>query len=140
MLRKIMVPLDMDRCHKRTVQMATALASTHGASVDLVHVVELVAGEPDPGLDGFYRKLEVESREHLGRLWAEAGNATVPHEERVFFGPRMVKVLELVASESYDLIVLSSHQIDPSKGAKPHMSLQIAGLAPCDVLLVKTLE
>lgn len=137
MFRKILVPIDLDNCHDRTVREASTLAADHGAELHLVHVVELLAGDPAPELDSFYKKLEAKSRQHLKHLWKEVGDPGLAHEERVLFGSRVPTVLELAEKEKFDLIVLSSHRIDPEKPPAASISHVIAGLAPCDVLLVK---
>lgn len=138
MFRKILVPIDMDDCHERTVKEAAMLAARDHAEVHLVHVVELLAGGTSPDLERFYQKLEDKSRHHLNKLWDHVGNPTVPHEERILFGSRVPAVLELAEKEKFDLIVLSSHRVDPENPASASLSHVIAGLAPCNVLLVKS--
>jgi nucleotide-binding universal stress UspA family protein len=137
MFRKILVPVDMDSCHDRTVTLAAELASRDGAALQLVHVVEQLAGPADPDLEHFYRKLESKARDHLRDLWRRAGDPPVAHEERVILGHRVGAIIELVEKESFDLVVLSSHRIDRLRTVEATLSHLIAGLSPCDVLLVK---
>ncbi len=136
--RKILVPVDLDRDrHRRTLATARRLRAPEGEIV-LLHVIEEVAGlsrDEDPE---FYERLERTARDTLEALREALGEAEQVRTE-VVYGSRASEILRWTEEEQPDLIVLSSHPIDPADHSRGIGSLSygVAIFAPCSVLLVK---
>ena len=136
--RKILVPLDLDRGrHHRTLEVAGRLAG-EDAEVILLHVIEEVAGLSRAEDPEFYGRLEASAAETL-----EAMRAEMAHPERVraevVYGSRAREILGWAEEHGVDLIVLTSHQVDPSdpRQGVATLSYGVSFFAPCSVLLVK---
>ena len=105
-----------------------------------MHVVEPVDEIEDEELKAFTEKLTEEAASKL-RKRAEMFSdlqITVICENRV--GKRNAEIVSYAGSEGVDLILLNSHIISPGDSGKQAFSLsyQVALLAPCAVLLLKS--
>ncbi len=139
MFKQIIVPVDLTDGHARALDIAAALAAQAGGRVTLLHVVEAIAGlSREEGKD-FYGRLEGKAREHLARLGAALAARGVAWQAEVVFGRRAAEVVRYAQQHGTDLIVLTSHRIDPGQGLANFgtVSHTVGILAPCPVLLVK---
>src|SRR5262249_46848850 len=138
MFKKVLVPVDLTDTHQQALDIAARLA-TPGGDVVVLHVIELLHGlsreeEPD-----FYRRLERKARAHLERLLPRLGAQPVPAVAEVLYGERAREIIRYALERGVDLIVLTSHRVEP---ANPEtrwggLSYKIGFLAPCPVMLVK---
>jgi nucleotide-binding universal stress UspA family protein len=137
--KRIIVPVDLTDAHGRALDIAGALAAQGGGQVTLLHVVEVIAGlSQDEGKD-FYGRLEKKAREHLARLGAQLAARQVAWQAEVVFGNRAAEVVRYAQQHGTDLIVLTTHRIDPAHGLASFgtLSHRVGILSPCPVLLVK---
>jgi nucleotide-binding universal stress UspA family protein len=135
MFQQIVVPVDLTDAHRRALDIAAALAAQSGGQVTVLHVIELIAGlSREEGKD-FYDRLEQKARNHVVRLTASHKG----WQAEVIFGNRAVEIVRFAQERGADLIVLTSHRIDPQQGLANFgtLSHKVGILSPCPVLLVK---
>ena len=137
MFRRILVPVDFTKRNVRAVKIAAKVASSRGASLTLLHVIERVDAGDDGALAGFYRGLEKSARTKMGTLLAAAGK--VPTHAEIVYGNRVDEVLRLADETRADLIVMGSHRVDRKHPGQNWgtISYKVGILARCPVLLVK---
>ena len=137
MFRRILVPVDFTKRNVRAVKIAAKVASSRGASLTLLHVIERVDAGDEAALAGFYRGLEKSARTKMGTLLAAAGK--VPTHAEIVYGNRVDEVLRLADENRADLIVMGSHRVDRKHPGQNWgtISYKVGILARCPVLLVK---
>lgn len=139
MFRHVLVPVDLTDKNLTAISAASDLASSSGARVSLLHVIETIEDADFEEFGDFYRRLEEKAQACLGR-WAErlAGEG-VEVRHRVLYGRRTDEILRFAEDEGVDLIVLSSHRVDPEQPGRGWgtLSYRVALLASSPVLLVK---
>jgi nucleotide-binding universal stress UspA family protein len=139
MFQKLMVPVDLSDRHDQALKAAAELAALAKGEITLLHVIEVLHGlsvDDDPE---FYRRLESTSREHLSAMVERLQSAGTTCRYAIRFGERGPDVLKYAAEQGIDLIVLSSHPVDPGAPGAGWLSLSyLIGIgAPCNVLLIK---
>jgi nucleotide-binding universal stress UspA family protein len=139
MYRNILVPVDLTDRHNEALTVAGRFAAHSGGRITLVHVIEIVHGLPPEADPDFYRKLETTSHDFLERMIDRLRPHGAEARAVVLLGERGPQVLRFARDEHADLIVLSSHAIDPTAPGAGWLSLSylISIGAPCSVLLVK---
>ncbi len=139
MFKKLMVPVDLSDRHEKALKAAAELAALADGEITLLHVIEVLHGLPVEDDPDFYRRLEETSREHLNAIVNQLQSDGVSCKFAIRFGERGPDVLKFAAEEKIDLIVLSSHPIDPAAPGAGWLSLSyLIGIgAPCNVLLIK---
>jgi nucleotide-binding universal stress UspA family protein len=139
MFKQILVPVDLTDAHGRALDIAAELAGPGGGQVTVLHVIELIAGlSPEEGKD-FYGRLEKKARAHVATLGSRLAAQKVGWKSEVVFGNRTAEVLRYAQKGGTDLIVLTSHRIDPQQGAAGFgtLSHRVGIFSPCPVLLIK---
>jgi nucleotide-binding universal stress UspA family protein len=137
MFRRILIPVDFTKKNSRAVRVAARVASSRGATLTLLHVIERVDGGDPRGLGRFYRTLESNARQKVKALLAAAG--AVPATAEVLYGNRVSEILRFAAERKMDLIVMNSHRL-PTRHKGENwgtISYKIGILSRCPVLLVK---
>ncbi|MGI9456800.1 MAG: universal stress protein [Aeoliella sp.] len=135
----LMVPLDFTPKNDAAVKVVKDLALRDQAKVTLVHVVEAIDNTQSGEFAEFYEMLKEKA---CGRMesYAEALRvAGIEVAERLVVGRPVEAILEEIKQLDVDLLVLSSHQVELSKGARNWgtLSYQLSILSPCPALLVK---
>jgi len=138
MFRRILVPVDFTPKNERALARARQLAELAAGEVTLVHVVETLEDELDTDLASFYRRLEAKAEERMAPTLAGLGD-TIAKRSAIVLGHRARAIADFAEHERIDLIVLSSHRVDPDKPGHDWMTIsyKVAILARCPVLLVK---
>lgn len=138
MFRHVLVPVDLSERGERGVQRARELVGKGETSLTLLHVIETIEGVPESELEDFYARLREKAEETLG-IWADrlGGDGRVRHEIRL--GRRSREIVAYAREQDVDLIVLTSHAIDPERPGEGlgTISHRVALLAPCSVLLLR---
>ncbi len=134
---KILIPVDLTPKNRRAIEVGAALCPPTG-KVTLLHVIETL-NLPWEEVEDFYLSLEERARVELQNLAGPLRDAGIAHDQVVVYGGRAEEVVGYADEEEYDLIVASSHKIDPDDPGKGWASLsyKVAILARCPVLLVK---
>ena len=139
MFKQILVPVDLTDAHGRALDIAAELAGPGGGQVTVLHVIELIAGLSHEEGKDFYGRLERKARKHVAGLGARLAAREVACRAEVAFGNRAAEILRYAQQNGTDLVVLTSHRIDPQQGAVGlgTLSHSVGILSPCPVLLVK---
>lgn len=139
MYRKILVPVDFTPKNERALAQARELAALTSGEVTLVHVVETLEDEIDADLAGFYDRLEAKAEERMAASLAALGEGDFSRRSAIVLGHRARAIADYAEHEKVEVIVLSSHRVDPDQPGHDWMTIsyKIAILARCPVLLVK---
>lgn len=135
----ILVPVDLGERTLHSVDVAFEIAEANKARVTLLHVIESIDSLDDEELGTFYQQLTTRAEESLDRLVQRFVDAGLAAEYRIRRGRRLDEILAFAEDRKIDLIVLSSHRVDPEQPVKSFgtLSYQISVLCACPVLLVK---
>lgn len=138
MFRRILVPLGLTEKDARAVDVARELATESGGTVTLLHVIEPL-DLPFEEMKDFYDRLEKQSLRTLQERVGPLREAGVRHSANVEYGDRAGTIVAHAEKQGSDVIVMSSHRVDPEKPglAWTTLSYKVAILAQCPVLLVK---
>ena len=138
MFEKVLVPVDLTEKNLRAIDMARDLASDSGGRVILLHVIETL-DLPFEELEDFYQKLEEKAREELDELADRLRAAEMEFDLELRYGKRAREIVYFTEENPVDLIVMSSHRVDPEDPGMSWTSIsyQVAILAQGPVLLVK---
>lgn len=139
MFREILVPVDLSEKNVAAVRIAFELALQSGGRVTLLHVIERIEDAPAEEVRPFYAELEEAAERKTVALLDRIEGEAPEVERRIVYGQRAKEIVELATAAGVDLIVLSSHRIDPERPYEGWgtISQKVALLAPCPVLLVK---
>lgn len=139
MFKRIMVPVDLTAKNLKAANIAIRLADPEQAETVLVHVIEVIEGLPTEELKSFYAQLEVAARRKMKGLSARFTRKGLNCQVVISFGNRLNEILRCAQKYKIDLIVLSSHRVDPQHPGRDWgtISHKVSVLASCPVLLVK---
>lgn len=137
MFRNILVPVDFTEKNVPAVEIATEFARRSGAQLTLLHVIEELDLQPSEST-AFYRRLESQAKARMHEFVDKVPHEGVEMHQSIVYGQRARMIVHTAAEKETDLIILSSHRIDPEIGQGwGTISYQVALLSPCAVLLVK---
>jgi nucleotide-binding universal stress UspA family protein len=130
--------LDFTEKNVGALDVAFEIAAQNKARTTLLHVIEPIAGDDDE-LREFFKKLETRAASELesrSQRFAQAGLAV---DQKIRFGRRAYEIVQDALDRQVDLLVLSSHPIDPARPLQSWntVSYQVSVLCHCPVLLVK---
>lgn len=139
MFQDILVPVDFTQKNWTALQAVERLATKDGARVTLLHVIEKIDYAEDAEVEQFYESLEAKAQANLAEMVTSLSESGVTAKPKILFGRRGAEIVRHAIENQNDLIVLSSHQVDPDQGAAgwATLSYQVSILCPCPVLLVK---
>lgn len=137
--RHILVPTDLTERTEKALQLAGKLASSDGARITLVHVIETIDGIPFDELKSFYERMERRARTTMTTLARRGPEGTASAEAAIAYGRRAEQIAKFATAHGVDLIVLASHRVNPSQVNRDWgtISYHVGILAQCPVLLVK---
>jgi nucleotide-binding universal stress UspA family protein len=92
----------------------------------------------DPEFTAFYRSLERKAHEKLESWCEELRKQGLSPRARVCVGRRGAEILRRAQQTPCDLIMMASHSITGPEGRLGTLSHQVAMLAACSVLLVRS--
>jgi len=109
---QILAPTDLSEPSQQAIQYARELARTFGATLVLLHVVELppypIEGLPPSSLGGtLLEELEQQATSDLAQVLAN--EAEVKVVRRVVVGIPYRRIVEVAEAEKFDLIVMATH-------------------------------
>lgn len=142
-VNRVLVPFDFSRHATEALRYAREIATTYGASLDLVHVVEQVL-HPEfyeaagMNVSAALPEIERRARKELARLIEETPGPEVESEIHVIEGRAARDVVEFARGRDSDLIVIATHGLTGIR----HLLLgsvaeKVVRTAPCPVLTVK---
>jgi universal stress protein A len=140
-IHRILAPTDFSEHSQQAIQYARELAQTFGATLVVVHVVELppypIEGLPPSQLGGtLLEDLEQQATSDLAQVLANEGEVTVVR--RVVVGIPYRRIVEVAADEKIDLIVMATH----GRTGFSHLFMgsvaeKVVRTAPCPVLTIR---
>lgn len=139
MFQHILVPVDFSDANRRALDIAVALAAPSSGEVSVLHVIELIRDSTFEDLEDFYTKLMVQAQANMDGLLSPYPTRGVRLTPLVVYGHRVQEIVRLAAERDADLLVLSSHKVDPADPTKgwSSISYRVGILAQCPVMLVK---
>jgi nucleotide-binding universal stress UspA family protein len=139
-LHHILAPTDFSEHSQQAIQYVRELAQAFGATLVLVHVVELppypIEGLPPSQLGGtLLEDLEQQATSDLAQVLAQEAEVTVVR--RVVVGIPYRRIVEVAADEKVDLIVMATH----GRTGFSHLFMgsvaeKVVRAAPCPVLTI----
>src|SRR5512141_1251364 len=115
MFRRILVPVDFTPKNDRALRTAKQMAELFEGEITLVHVVESLEDELDTDLEKFYERLSVRAEERIATALTSLGEGEFARRSTIIVGHRVHAIVEYAEREKFDVIVLSSHRVDPDK-------------------------
>jgi nucleotide-binding universal stress UspA family protein len=137
----ILAPTDFSESSQQAIQYARELAQIFGATLMLLHVVELppypIEGLPPSHLGGtFLEELEQQATSELAQVLPKEAEVTVVR--RVVVGLPYRKVIEVAEAEKVDLIVMATHgRTGLSHLVMGSVAERVVRTAPCPVLTIR---
>ena len=138
MFSKILVPVDLTQKNTGAISVARDLAQHDGGEIVLLHVIETLE-VPFEELREFYDRLEENAQVRLEDLAEPLRSAGINCTKSIVFGTRVPEIVFHAQNEGCDLIVISSHKLNPDNAQKTWTSIshQVAILAQTPVLVLK---
>lgn len=145
-MRNILVPLDLSEYAEHALPYARELASTFGASLHLLHVVDTqwiassgAAAFPEYGGE-LLQRFESDGEKALIKI-AETLPESVEVTAAVRAGPPHVQIVQYAREADVDLIVVATHGHSGLKHALiGSVAEKVVQMAPCPVLSIKNPE
>jgi universal stress protein A len=137
---QILAPTDFSEYSQQAIQYARELAQKFGATLVLLHVVELppypIEGLPPSQLGGtLLDELEQQATRDLAQLLPK--EAEVKVVRRVVVGIPYRKIVEVAEAEKVDLIVMATHgRTGLSHLVVGSVAERVVRTAPCPVLTI----
>lgn len=132
-VRKILAPLDLNRLSEGKLPVTEAQARAFGAEVILMHVIPSA-----PPSDEAVTLAESQALTYLNALAARFRSEGIPAHSLVRYGPVADAVLEEIALQGVDLVVLGANtRRGVSRLLLGSVAEEIVARAPCPVLLVR---
>ncbi len=142
MFKRILVPTDASEFSRRALQIAVEMAGVFGAEIELIHVT--YTPQAYWGYTVSYGiTIPQEELERNGELAIEATLANidvgqVKVTKKVDSGHPVTLILEEIAKQKADLVVMGSHGYGPIAGSVlGSVSQRVLQRATCPVLIVK---
>ena len=138
MFKHILVPTDLTDRSTTALEVAVKMALLEGGKITLLHVVETIEDSECNEFEDFYRKLERRAYRRLNKM-AGLFEESVLIEKQITFGKRVGGIVRYAHERDIDLIVLSSHRIEPQDMTSGWgtISYRVSILSHCPVMLVK---
>lgn len=140
--KHILIPVDLTPKNKSALEIAFEMAVENKAKVSLLHVtekIELPDEQPDADTAAFYEKLRQRFMTELESMSQRFSAAGVDVEAKVHLGKPLLDIVDFSATHNVDLIIMSSHPIDPDEPLKSWgtLSYKVSVACACPILLVK---
>ena len=138
----ILVPLSLTAKNNAAIDIAFDLAAHNKAAISLLHVVQVIESDTDPPDDEtreFYERFRQRAASELESISRRFLEADIQCEVKVRTGDRLPEIVRFAHEHRVDLIVMSSHRVDPDRLAETWgtLSYKVSVLCECPILLVK---
>jgi nucleotide-binding universal stress UspA family protein len=135
----IVVPVDFTAKNEAALDIAFTIAQQNRGRVALLHVIEVIDNVPQDELTSFYERLTSRAEKELKTRSQRFRDAGLTVESKIRRGKRLKEIVDDAWERKADLVVVSSHKVDPSAALRSlgTLSYQVSVLCPCAVLLVK---
>ena len=138
----ILVPLSLTTKNKTAVDIAFDLAVHNKAAISLLHVVQSIESDsdsPDKETQDFYEHMRRRAESELESVSRRFLEADIQCEFKVRVGDRLGEIVKFASEHRVDLIVMSSHPVDPDRLAETWgtLSYKVSVICECPILLMK---
>ena len=139
MFHRILVPVDLTEKSLAAVDLAYEFAAQSDAEVVLLHVIETIEHIQFDELKPFYERLATSARNGLEEFSERFASHELKVDQALLYGHRTQEIVDYAIQNRIDLIIMSSHRIDPDRPGHDWSSISyaVAIMSPCPVLLVK---
>ena len=139
MFNHILVPSDLTERNRKAMDIAVKMAVENKAEITLLHVVETVEEADSEDFRKFYKQLGARADRTIDKIISEYGQGGVSIEKQVVYGKRVYEILNFADAHKVDLIIMSSHKLDPENATEGWgtISFKVGVLSHCPVMLVK---
>ncbi len=141
MFRHILIPTDCTQQTLNALDIANRmqeLNTSEETAITLLHVIETIADDDSQEFQQFYNQLKQQAHKKMEEF-VQACRQKSDIRKHIAFGNRVQEILTFCQEESVDLIILSSHKIDPNNPTQGWgtISHKVGILSSCPVMLVK---
>lgn len=138
----ILVPVDISGRSEAALDIARDLAVENKVRVTLLHVIQTIGSDdddPDEETQQFYDRLQQRVESELSAMAKSFREAGVEVVVRTPIGDRLREIASFGNEQEVDLIIMSSHRVDPKNLAASWGTLSYRVSVVCDspILLVK---
>ena len=139
MFKNILVPSDLTERNQKAIDIAFNMAQANHALVTLLHVIETVEEFDSEDFKKFYSQLGARAGKKMDELIAGRGREGLTIDKQIVYGKRVYEILNFAVAHAVDLIIMSSHKLDPENAAEGWgtISFKVGVLSHCPVMLVK---
>lgn len=139
MFNNILAPVDGSEFSLNAARVAASIADKYSGKLTLLHVIsESLSNRSVADLNQGIALLRAEGSRILEAAFDATGKAENEVEKALSWGNPMEIILEEVANNGYDLIVMGSRGLSPIRGLlMGSVSERITRAATCPVLIVK---
>jgi nucleotide-binding universal stress UspA family protein len=139
MFHRILVPVDLTEKSLTAVDLAYEFATQSDAEVILLHVIETIEHIRFDELKPFYERLSTSAQNGLDEFSERFVSHNLKVDQALVYGHRTQEIIDYAVQNRIDLIIMSSHRIDPDRPGHDWSSISyaVAIMSPCPVLLVK---
>jgi nucleotide-binding universal stress UspA family protein len=142
-IKRILVPVDFSAASRAALFRATELASALGATIDLLHVVDVP--KPQRMAAEFHVPVPLEYLKDVKRLtedhfkdWLATANVPPGVDRQIGEGTPFAEIVRYARDRAIDLIVMGTH----GRGGMSHLLLgsvadKVIRAAPCPVMTVR---
>jgi len=137
--KHLLVPVDFTTKNQAALDIAFEIGKQNDARVTLLHVIETIENVPKEELKSFYDQLTARATSQLESRCQRFEDAGIKIDWKLRYGKRVFEVVQDAHDRKVDLIVMSSHRVDPAAGLQGlgTLSYEVSILCDCPVLLVK---
>ncbi len=139
MFTHVLVPTDFTEKSRAALAVAGRLADLEKGRLTLLHVIETLDGAEGEEFTDFYDKLKAHAQANMDKLIRRCSDRQPPPQAVILLGKRAPEIVRYAHEQAVDLIVLSSHRIDPDAPGTSlgTVSYKVAIMAACPVMMVK---
>lgn len=139
MYKNILVPTDLTDRTAEALAIAARMTDLDGGRITLLHVIELIQDTEFDDFNDFYRKLKSRAERRMDRFIAAMASNGPLVEKEILVGRRVTDIVQYAKEREIDLMVLSSHRIDPENPVQGWgtISYKVSILSECPVMLIK---
>lgn len=138
----ILIPVDFTDKNRAAIEVAQQVARQCDARISLLHVIEFIDFPDDDEISSFYEKLQTRSERELSQLLQLFTDQDLDVTVETVINHRCKGIVMYAIDNDVDLIVMSSHPVDPGhRGAGlATISYQVSATCHCSIVLVKQAE
>ncbi len=139
MFKHILVPTDLTEKSNPALAVAVKMALHDVSKITLLHVIETIEDSESEEFDDFYQKLTNRAHRLMQQMLHLYEDEALEIQREILYGKRLAEIIRFSRERDIDLIVVSSHKIDPDDLERGWgtISYKVSILSHCPVLLVK---